>query len=83
MNAGRSIRPLALSVGDVAQCEVLLELAPLGLGRLAVFGDRPHPPAVGDECLVGTDHLVGVDGGVAARGVQVAVPEDGRGDVDR
>jgi hypothetical protein len=62
---------------------VLLELGPLGGGRLAVLLAGPLRAAPGDERAVVAQHVVVVGGRVRLRGVQVLVAEDLGGDVDR
>jgi hypothetical protein len=62
--------------GDLPQLEVGQELLPLRCGELAVFLAGPLSPAPGDECPMVGDYVLGVDRGVAHRGVKDGVAAD-------
>lgn len=71
---------MAVTEGDLAQQEVVLELGPLRAGRGPQFAARSGGTATFEEVLVCGDDLLREHSGVAAGGVQVEVPEQGRGD---
>ena len=67
---------------DAPPAEVLVEIAPFPVGRLAVFLAGPRGPAAGEELVVGGDDVFVEDRDVAACGPDVEVAEQGRPDVD-
>ena len=83
VDAGCPERSAAGAGGDLAALEVVEELGPLVVGRDAVFLAGAQGSAAGEECQVGLDGLVGVDGLVSHGDVDVAVPGDDLGDVRR
>lgn len=78
----RSVGAVAPAQGDLSETEVVAELLPLGVGRLAVFFAGPLGSALVDELAVVADHLLGIDGDIPLGGIQVEVAEELRGDVD-
>jgi hypothetical protein len=74
---------VALTEGDLAEQEVVLELGPLLPRCGPLLGERPRRAPLLDEVLMRSDHLLGEHGRIAAGGVEVEVTEQGRGDVER
>jgi hypothetical protein len=68
-------------VGYFASFEVAEELVPFLIGGCPVLLTGPGRAPAGDERPVLVDDFLGVDGFVAHRGLQVAVPGDELGDV--
>jgi hypothetical protein len=62
VGAGGPVGAAAGPEGDLAPLEVLLELAPFLVGRLAVLGLGPDGPALVEECPVTADEIVLEDG---------------------
>jgi hypothetical protein len=83
MRARGSVGAEAVAELDAAELEVLLEVSPFVWGDVTVLGGVALGAAAGDEFPVAADDVVGEDGGVAAGGLQVDVPEEGGGDVQR
>jgi hypothetical protein len=83
VDARGAVGAVAVAEGDLAQEEVLLELVPLLAGGWSHLAVRAGLPASFDESVVRLDHVLGKDGGVAARGLQVQVAEQGGDDVER
>jgi hypothetical protein len=81
MRARGPVVTAADAESDLPQLEVGQELLPLRCGKVAVFLAGPFGPAAGDERAMVSDHVLGVDRGVAHRGVQDGVAADLRGDV--
>ncbi|WP_327321051.1 hypothetical protein [Streptomyces sp. NBC_01235] len=77
--AGGPIGAPASPQGDLAQLEVLLEVAPLLLSGLPVFLDRAFGPAAVEEAAVGADQIVLKDREVCLSGRQSFVSEDAGG----
>ncbi len=66
----------AVAKGDGAQEEVLFERGPFLSGGLPVLTDIDSQVASSlDELLMGADHMVGKDGGVTTRGLEVEVSD--------
>jgi hypothetical protein len=60
--AGRALGAVAGAEGDLAELEVVPELAPFGVSGLAVFVTGPLGAALVDEPQVAGDDLFGIDG---------------------
>ncbi|MEV2236219.1 hypothetical protein AB0H69_47810 [Streptomyces phaeochromogenes] len=63
--------------GDLAELEVLLEVAPLLLGGLPVFLDGTFSPAAIEKAAVGADQVVLEDRELCLSGRQSSVPQSG------
>jgi hypothetical protein len=83
VDAGGGVGAAAGAQRQFAPFEVAEEVGPFFFGGGAVFLGGPERPAAGDECPVGVDDVLGVDGLVAEGDVDVAVPGDQLGDVGR
>ena len=82
MPAGGSVGAAAAAELDLALVKVLLEVGPLVAGGLPVLALGAHRPAPFQEFLVVADDVFLEHGDVAAGGLDVEVPEQGRADVD-
>ncbi|MGW7484333.1 hypothetical protein ACWGH8_37850 [Nonomuraea muscovyensis] len=69
--------------GDLSHLEVSEEFLPCLVGGGAVFVGGAQGAAAGEEGQVGLDDLVGIDGFVVQRDVDVLVSSDDLGDVWR
>ena len=83
VDTGCSERASAGADGDLASCEVSEELGPVVVGGYALFLARPQRSTACEECQVGLDRLLGVDGLVSHGDVDVAVTGDHLRDVRR
>ncbi len=81
--AGRSVRPGAFPEFHLALSEVLLELAPLGVGGLAVLLRRADGSPPVQERPVGADQIVLEHGQVGLGRGHGGMAEQAGGDVDR
>ncbi|MDJ0346558.1 hypothetical protein QMK19_33200 [Streptomyces sp. H10-C2] len=79
---GSSVGASAGAEFDATLVEVLVELRPFRLGRLAVLALGPLGPSAVEELLVVADDVVVEDGDVAAGGLDIQVTEQGGADVD-
>jgi len=81
--AGRSVRPGAFAEFQLAFGEVLLELAPLGVGGLTVLLRRADGSPPIQEGAVGADQVVLEHGQVGLRRGHRCMAEQAGGDMDR
>lgn len=81
--AGGAVGPVAGAERDLAQREVVAEVLPLDVAGFAVLLGGPLGAAQVDVLPVVPDDLLRVDGDVALGGVEVQVPEELGGDVNR
>ena len=70
VDAGGAVGAGAVAELDSAEIEMLAKIVPFGVGGLAVFLTGALSASTGDEGLEVLDDLFGVDGDVAAGGLE-------------